>query len=58
MLDLFRRPEDPKEFFELYAIPSALLVAGLGASYFSENVENVSGSVAIASAICCIAASE
>mmetsp|Transcript_20785 Transcript_20785/g.43716 ORF Transcript_20785/g.43716 Transcript_20785/m.43716 type:complete len:1142 (+) Transcript_20785:166-3591(+) len=56
MLDLFRRPEDPKEFFELYAIPSALLIAGLGASYFSGNIENVSGSVAIASAICCIAA--
>ena len=58
MLDLFRRPEDPKDFFEFYAIPSTLLLAGLGGSYYAGNVENVSGVVAIASAVCCIAASE
>mmetsp|Transcript_17373 Transcript_17373/g.36636 ORF Transcript_17373/g.36636 Transcript_17373/m.36636 type:complete len:1122 (+) Transcript_17373:235-3600(+) len=57
MLDLFRRPEDPKDYFELYALPSAILVAGLGGAYVGGgNLENVSGSVAIAAAVCSIAA--
>jgi len=58
MLDLFKRPEDPKDYFEFYAIPSALLIAGLGGSYAlnAGNFESVSGSVAIAAAVCCIAA--
>lgn len=60
MLDLFRRPEDPNDYFEFYALPGALLIGGLGASYLSNagNFENVSGSVAIAAAICSIAASK
>ena len=60
MLDLFKRPEDPKEYFEFYAIPSALLIAGLGGSYAlnAGNFESVSGSVVIAAAVCCIAASK
>jgi NAD(P) transhydrogenase len=58
MLDLFRRPTDPKEFFELYAIPSTALVGGLAAAAFLNvgNLGIMSGTVAIASAICCIAA--
>jgi len=58
MLDLFRRPEDPNDYFEFYAVPSALLLGGLGFAYIGGNVENVSGTVAIAAAICCIAASK
>lgn len=54
-----RRPEDPEDYFGLYALPSALLVGGLGVAYLSgNNLESVSGSVGIASAICCIAASK
>lgn len=58
MLDLFRRPTDPKEFFELYAIPSTALVGGLAAAAFLNvgNLGIMSGTVAIAAAICCIAA--
>lgn len=58
MLNLFRRAEDPNDFFELYAIPAAVLIGGLAGSYLlgAENFENVSGSVAIAAAICSIAA--
>jgi NAD(P) transhydrogenase len=58
MLDLFRRPTDPKEFFELYAIPSTALVGGLAVAAFLNvgNLGIMSGTVAIASAICCIAA--
>ena len=58
MLDLFRRPTDPDEFFEYYTVPAAILLGGLGASsYFGlGDLSNVSGSVGIASAICCIAA--
>jgi len=56
MLDLFRRPEDPKDYFEFYAIPAALLLGGLGAAYLGGNLDNVSGTVSVAAAICCIAA--
>lgn len=57
MLDLFRRPEDPDDFFEFYLAPSALLLAGLGGAWFyGANLENVSGSVGIAAAVCSIAA--
>lgn len=58
MLDLFRRPEDPNDYFEFYAIPSAVLVGGLGAAYVGGNLENVSSTVSIAAAICCITASK
>jgi len=58
MLDLFKRPDDPKDFFQLYAIPSAILIAGMAASNFLHigDLGNVAGTVSIASAICCIAA--
>jgi len=60
MLDLFRRPEDPNDYFEFYALPAAVLVGGLGGSYLSGagNFESVSGSVGIAAAICAISASK
>jgi len=58
MLDLFRRPTDPKDFFELYAIPVAIILSGLGAAGLLEggDIGVMSGSVGIVSAICCIAA--
>ena len=58
MLDLFKRPNDPKDFFELYAIPSAILIAGMAGSGLLHigSLASASGAVAIASAICCIAA--
>ena len=58
MLDLFRRPSDPKEVFELYVIPVSILLGGLGLSaamHFGD-LSNVADSVGIASAISCIAA--
>jgi len=58
MLDLFKRPNDPKDFFEYYAVPTAILLAGLFASANANigDLANVSGTVGIASAVCCIAA--
>jgi NAD(P) transhydrogenase len=58
MLDLFRRPEDPQEYFEFYGIPAAILLAGAGAATFMSvgNLGIMSGTVAIASSILCIAA--
>ena len=58
MLDLFRRPEDPKEYFELYALPVTLLLGGVAASGILGigELDQVSGSVAIASSVACIAA--
>jgi len=57
MLDLFKRPDDPDDFFQLYAIPAGLLLAGLAGSAYAGlgDLGTVSGSVGIASAICCIA---
>ena len=35
MLQLFRRPDDPKEYFEMYMLPVALLSVGVAAgSYY------------------------
>jgi H+-translocating NAD(P) transhydrogenase len=58
MLDLFRRPTDPDEYFERYAIPTGLMVAGLlGAAVTGMgNLGILSGTVGVASAVCCIAA--
>ena len=57
MLDLFRRPNDPKDYFELYALPSGLMLGGLAAAGFAGvgNLGTMAGAAAIASAICCIA---
>lgn len=58
MLDLFRRPEDPKEFFELYGIPAAVIVSGLGAAAFLGvgDLGLMSGTTSIAASILCISA--
>jgi NAD(P) transhydrogenase len=57
MLDLFRRPNDPEDYFALYTIPSLLLLAGLAASAWGGlgDLGLMSGAVGIVSAICCIA---
>eukprot|EP00536_Pseudo-nitzschia_multiseries_P018046 jgi/Psemu1/328717/estExt_fgenesh1_pg.C_20840002 len=58
MLDLFRRPEDPKEFFELYGVPVGVLVAGLAASSFFNvgDMGLMSGTASIAASLLCISA--
>lgn len=58
MLDLFRRPEDPAEFFEYYGIPIGVLLAGIGAAAFAHvgHLSMMSGTVGICSAVLCIAA--
>ncbi|KAL3912460.1 MAG: hypothetical protein SGILL_006873, partial [Bacillariaceae sp.] len=58
MLDLFRRPEDPKEFFELYGLPVAIMVSGLAAAGFLGvgDLSLMSGTTGIAASILCISA--
>jgi len=58
MLDLFKRPNDPDDYFGYYLIPASLMIAGLFASAFGDigDLSNVSSTVGIASAVCCIAA--
>ena len=58
MLDLFRRPEDPKEFFELYGVPISILTAGLAAATFFNvgDMGLMSGTTSIAASILCISA--
>jgi NAD(P) transhydrogenase len=58
MLDLFRRPEDPKEYFELYGIPAAVIVSGLGAAAWLGvgDLSLMSGTTSIAASILCISA--
>jgi NAD(P) transhydrogenase len=58
MLNLFRQPDDPKEFFEYYGVPIGIVLAGLGVAAFGEvgSLGLMSGSVAIASSVLCISA--
>lgn len=58
MLDLFRRDSDPDEFFEFYSAPVSILLGGLAGAAFAGvgNLAYMSGTVAIAASICCIAA--
>jgi H+-translocating NAD(P) transhydrogenase len=58
MLNLFRRKEDPDDFFGYYGVPAAVLVGGLGGSYLlnADNFDSISGSVGISAAVCCISA--
>jgi NAD(P) transhydrogenase len=58
MLDLFRRPEDPKEYFELYGIPVAVLVSGLAAAGILNvgDLSLMSGTTSVAASILCISA--
>lgn len=58
MLALFRRPEDPQEYFEFYTVPTVLILAGIGAAAFGSvgSLGLMSGTVAIASSILCITA--
>jgi H+-translocating NAD(P) transhydrogenase len=58
MLNLFRRPDDPKEFFEFYGAPVGILLAGLGIAAFGNvgSLSLMSGSAAVASSILCISA--
>jgi len=45
MLDLFKRPNDPKDFFELYSIPVGLVLAASAYTHFGI-LANLSGVVA------------
>lgn len=58
MLDLFRRPEDPEEYFGFYGVPVAMILAGIGAAAFSPmgDLGVMSGTVEIAASILCISA--
>ncbi len=58
MLDLFRRDGDPDDFFEFFMFPAGVMLAGLFASAIGNvgDLANVSGTVGVASAVCCIAA--
>ena len=56
MLDLFKRPTDPPDFFEYYAVPAGIVLSGLvAAGVTGGNLEAMAGSAGVASAICCIA---
>jgi len=58
MLDLFKRENDPDDYFEYFMFPAGIMLAGLFASALGNigELANVSGTVGVASAICCIAA--
>jgi len=58
MLDLFRRPEDPKEYFEFYGVPVIIILAGMATAALSPmgDLGVMSGTVEIAASILCISA--
>ena len=53
MLDLFKRPDDPPEFYEYYGIPVAAFVGGYALTNLSGFKESSSIAASI-SALCCI----
>jgi len=53
MLDMFKRPDDPPEFYEYYGIPAAALVAGYSTTALM-GFEQTSATVATLSALGCI----
>jgi len=56
MLDMFRRKDDPPEYFHYYLIPPAVAVAGLGAaSLVGANSSAIAGTLGLASGLGCIA---
>lgn len=58
MLDLFKRESDPDDYFEYFMFPAGVMLAGLFASGTGNvgDLANVSGTVGVSAAICCIAA--
>ena len=55
MLDLFRRPDDPPEYYELFGIPLAVSVAGVAAAAFLGTGPEVPAVVSDAAAVLCVA---
>jgi len=55
MLGLFRRPDDPAEYYSFYGLPVALMLVGLAALQAAGSTGGA-GVVALASGACCIAA--
>jgi len=55
MLDLFKRPTDPPEYYQLYMLPAVLLLVGY-AGLASAGRSAASGLMALVSGVCCITA--
>lgn len=53
MLDMFKREEDGKEFYELYALPASTLLGGYIMTKYTGTADTTP-MVALASAVCCI----
>jgi len=53
MLDMFKRPDDPPEFYEYYGVPAVALVAGYSATSMA-GYELMSPTVATCAALGCI----
>lgn len=56
MLDLFRRPDDPPEYYGWYALPTLTLLAGLAGLVRRGAAVGASGVVGLASSVACICA--
>ena len=54
MLDLFRRPDDPEESYELYALPVAAAVAGTAATTLGGGAEQMPAVAGAAAAVACM----
>ena len=51
MLDLFRRDKDPDDYFEAYAVPSAVLLAGLAGAGYVAGHSAVPGAYGVAAVV-------
>lgn len=55
MLDMFRRPTDPPEFYQYYLLPAVVAIGGSGALFLTGlNPQYLASSLATASALGCI----
>ena len=54
MLDMFKRPDDPPEYYHLYGIPAAGTFAFYGAGSMSGHVPEIDSAAATLSGLLCI----
>ncbi|CAM9474252.1 unnamed protein product [Pylaiella littoralis] len=53
MLDMFKRPDDPPEFYQMYLLPAGALMGGYAVTK-AAGYEQMDHLVSMASAVCCI----
>ena len=56
MLDMFRRPTDPKEYNGMFAIPAGVFLGGYGLAAYHGGYQDIHQMAYLASSLCCVGA--